>query len=87
MEDEIRRFNRVVFEEMNLPDPEATQDTTPLGAGGLGLDSLQLIGLCARLDEHFGLRISDDLVTVMDLSYAEFVEFAARRAESSPTAR
>ncbi|WP_434288763.1 acyl carrier protein [Celeribacter sp. SCSIO 80788] len=43
-------------------DPKTLSDSTPLGAGGLGLDSIGMLDLVLELEEVTGLQLrSEDL--------------------------
>ncbi|HEV2634447.1 MAG TPA: acyl carrier protein [Actinocrinis sp.] len=61
LEDEIRRFVlTTVSQDMNHPldDWESTEDS-PLGSGGLDLDSLGLIELTIRLEQRFNVQFPE----------------------------
>ena len=42
----------------------AIDDTTPLAEDGLGLDSVALIELVSAIEEHLGVRVHEDEVTL-----------------------
>jgi acyl carrier protein len=53
---------RLIVEALSLRDvdPESIDATTPLFAGGLGLDSVDILELGVVLDERYGIRIKSD---------------------------
>jgi acyl carrier protein len=52
----------LVVEALSLRDvdPEGIDASTPLFAGGLGLDSVDILELGVVLDERYGVRIKSD---------------------------
>ncbi|WP_158889461.1 acyl carrier protein [Amycolatopsis anabasis] len=61
LEQEIREFVlSTVIEDMNHPlKPEEVTDDSPIGAGGIDLDSLSLIELTMRLERRFGVEFPE----------------------------
>ncbi|MDT3396393.1 acyl carrier protein [Streptomyces sp. B1866] len=61
LQKEIRAFVlSTITEDMNLPlDTDEITDDSPLGAGGIDLDSLSLIELTLRLERRFGVEFPD----------------------------
>jgi acyl carrier protein len=47
----LRPFLPLAWRERELPD------RTPLGAGGLGLDSVRLLEMTLECEVHFGIRV------------------------------
>jgi acyl carrier protein len=78
----VREFIlRTVADDMNNPiDRDAISDGSPIGSGGLDLDSLSLIELMMRLEQRFGSEIPDgDIEPLGALSLGELVADIARR--------
>lgn len=48
----------LVVRELKL-DPASVSPDTPLLEGGLELDSFAVVDLVTRLEDHFGVRLSD----------------------------
>lgn len=61
LEDEIRQFVlTTVSQDMNHPlDGEDVGEDSPLGSGGLDLDSLSLIELTIRLEQRFNVQFPE----------------------------
>jgi acyl carrier protein len=61
LNDEIRQFVlTTVSKDMNHPlDGAEISESSPLGAGGLDLDSLSLIELTIRLEQRFGVEFPE----------------------------
>lgn len=61
LETEIREFVLTTLaKDMNHPVPgEEITDDSPMGAGGLDLDSLSLIELTIRLEQRFGVEFPE----------------------------
>ncbi|MCF2528827.1 acyl carrier protein [Yinghuangia soli] len=58
---------------------DSLTDETPLGDGGLELESLSLAELVMQLDE-FGIEFTDDeMEELSKMTFGEFAEEAARR--------
>jgi acyl carrier protein len=57
-----RELARLIVEALSLRDvdPETIDADTPLFAGGLGLDSVDVLELGVVLDERYGIRIKSD---------------------------
>lgn len=59
---------------------DSLTDDTPLGDGGLELESLSLAELVMQLDE-FGIEFSDDeMESLTTMTFGQFAEEAERRA-------
>jgi acyl carrier protein len=81
-EQDVREFIlRTVVEDLNNPIDEAViSDRSPVGAGGLDLDSLSLIELMLRLEQRFGSEIPDgDIEPLGAMSLGELAADIARR--------
>lgn len=62
MHEEVRAFVRAALEAMTgEPVDAALSDDTPLGAGGLELESLFLLQLATQLEQEYGIAFPDDL--------------------------
>ncbi|MEU8436240.1 acyl carrier protein [Streptomyces sp. NPDC029216] len=60
MHDETRAFVlSVVRDVINLPLPDETDDLTPLGDEGLGLESLATIELMLQLEGEYGIELPE----------------------------
>jgi acyl carrier protein len=61
LETEIREFVLTTLaQDMNHPVPgDAVTDDSPMGAGGIDLDSLSLIELTIRLETRFGVEFPE----------------------------
>lgn len=53
----FEKLCRIITDEFNLDDTELTMETT---FSELGLDSLQLVDAVMRIEEEFGVEISDE---------------------------
>ena len=81
-EQDVREFIlRTVVEDMNNPiDRDTLPADSPVGAGGLDLDSLSLIELMIRLEQRFGSEIPDgDIEPLGAMSLGELAADIARR--------
>lgn len=79
MEDEIRKFILGSLKEMNYDVSEVTDDTD-LGPAGLDLESLAVAELAVRVEDHFGLKFTDDDGEELALmTLGEFTAEVARR--------
>ncbi|MBC7741433.1 MAG: hypothetical protein H7061_04495 [Bdellovibrionaceae bacterium] len=63
-QDRITLTNQVIetiFNSLNLKHIDATTvtDTTPITAGGLNLDSVDILEIIVQLEHKFGLKMSD----------------------------
>ncbi|SEF00266.1 acyl carrier protein [Streptomyces sp. Ag109_O5-10] len=60
MHDETRAFVlTVVRDVINLPLPDRIDDRTPLGDGGLGLESLATIELMLQLEGEYDIELPE----------------------------
>ena len=59
MEEEIRAFILNSLKEMNYDTSEVT-GSTDLGPAGLDLESLAVAELAVRVEDHFGLKFTDE---------------------------
>jgi acyl carrier protein len=59
VEEEIREFILNSLKEMNYDTSDVTGDTD-LGPAGLDLESLAVAELAVRVEDHFGLKFSDE---------------------------
>lgn len=80
-ENDVRDFIlRTVVEDMNTPLDSGINDASPVGAGGMDLDSLSLIELMLRVEQQFGVKIPDgDIEQLGALSLGEMVADIIRR--------
>jgi acyl carrier protein len=83
VDDAIHKFTLTVLrEEMHLDVPEDVDLETPLGSGGLGLDSLIILDLATRTEDEYDIDIVTSFDGVLPASFGEFVDRVdkARRA-------
>lgn len=76
LQEEIRAFVlHTIAEDMNHPlDPGGITDASPVGTGGIDLDSLSLIELTMRLERRFGVTFPDtDIEPVGAMTLSELV--------------
>ncbi|PSK71830.1 hypothetical protein C6W96_14375 [Streptomyces sp. CS149] len=52
----------VIRDMLNMPLPDTTSPDTPLGAGGLELESLSYVELSVHIEREFGIQFSDEAV-------------------------
>ena len=86
LENEIRDFIlNTVVEDMNHPiEPEQVNGESPLGHGGIDLDSLSLIELTMRLERRFNVQFPE--TDIEPLSAMTLAELAAVTVERGATA-
>ncbi|WP_018723640.1 acyl carrier protein [Salinispora fenicalii] len=81
MSTDLREFIVSALRDMKF-DVESATDETPLGDGGLELESLSLAELVMQLDK-FGVEFSDEeMEKLTDLDLGEFTKEVNRRAEA-----
>lgn len=62
MEELILELKKEIIKVLNLEDmtPEDIDSQAPLfGAGGLGLDSIDVLELIVLLEKHYGIRLAN----------------------------
>ena len=82
LQEEIRAFVlHTIVEDMNHPlDLGEVTDASPMGTGGIDLDSLSLIELTMRLERRFGLEFPDtDIEPVGAMTLSELVADVVER--------
>jgi acyl carrier protein len=82
LERDIREFVlTTVSRDMNLmPATDHLTDESPVGAGGLDLDSLSLIELTLRLEERFKVHVPDtDIESLGSMTLGGLVAELVRR--------
>jgi acyl carrier protein len=59
MNELLKELKKKIVEELQLEDvnPDELKDDTPFFAGGLGLDSVDLLVLVAFVDRDYGVQI------------------------------
>ena len=62
MDDLKRKLKELLIERLKFEDmtPEDIGDDEPLFAGGLGLDSIDVLELVLELERSFGVSITDE---------------------------
>lgn len=75
----VRKFLLSVMDEMNL-DADMAYGDVPLGADGLGLESIQVIQLCVRVQEEYDVPFGEELDKVLAMSLDELALAVANRA-------
>ncbi|MFF4957570.1 phosphopantetheine-binding protein [Streptomyces sp. NPDC001222] len=79
MSSDLRKVMIDTLRDMHF-DTESVTDDTPLGDGGLELESLSIAELVMQLDNH-GVEFSDEeMEKLPTMTFGEFAEEAARRA-------
>ncbi|MFP8961055.1 acyl carrier protein [Streptomyces nanhaiensis] len=83
----VRAFVVNTLEAMNL-DTSGVADDTPLGDGGLELESLTTAELVMQVEEEYGVKFSDDDVEGMQgMTVGAFVaEVEGRMAQATAEA-
>ncbi len=69
--------------ETSWPDRLAgteLRDDLPIGEGGLGLDSVEIVELLFACEDQYGFRARDDLFNVVPLTIDQLAEHYARVA-------
>lgn len=86
LENEIRDFIlNTVVEDMNHPiEPSQVSGESPLGSGGIDLDSLSLIELTMRLERRFNVQFPE--TDIEPLSAMTLAELTAVTVERGATA-
>jgi acyl carrier protein len=86
LENEIRDFIlNTVVEDMNHPiEPDQVSGESPLGSGGIELDSLSLIELTMRLERRFNVQFPE--TDIEPLSAMTLAELTAVTVERGATA-
>ncbi|UED86255.1 acyl carrier protein [Streptomyces profundus] len=79
MPTDLRKVIVETLREMNF-EVDSVTDETPLGDGGLELESLSLAEITMQLD-NFGVEFSDEeMEKLAGMTFGEFTEEAKRRA-------
>ena len=82
MSTDLREFVVSTLRDMNF-EVDAVTDETPLGNGGLELESLSIAELVMQL-ETFGVAFSDEeMEKLTDMTLGEFTNEARRRADGN----
>jgi acyl carrier protein len=82
MSTDLREFVVAALRDMHF-EVESVTDETPLGGGGLELESLSLAELVMQLDK-FGVEFSDEeMEKLAGMTLGEFTEEVKRRAEGN----
>jgi acyl carrier protein len=82
MSTDLREFVVSTLRDMNF-EVESVTDETPLGNGGLELESLSIAELVMQLDK-FGVEFSDEeMENLTDMTLGEFTAEARRRADGN----
>lgn len=75
----VRAFVVNTLDAMNLDTSDVT-DTTPIGDGGMELESLTTAELVMQVEEEYGVKFSDDDVEGMQtMTVGDFVAEVERR--------
>lgn len=82
MSTDLREFVVSTLRDMNF-EVDSVTDDTPLGDGGLELESLSTAELVLQL-EKFGVEFSDEeMEKLTDMTLGEFTAEAKRRADAN----
>ncbi|WP_431999748.1 acyl carrier protein [Streptomyces sioyaensis] len=83
MSDTIREFVLTTLGELNY-DTNGVTDSTPLGDGGLELESLSLAEVAMHIEQQYGVQFDDDeLEGIGKLTLGEFSTLIGERAQDS----
>ncbi|HEV2373003.1 MAG TPA: acyl carrier protein [Streptosporangiaceae bacterium] len=86
MKDTVREFVMDSLRDMNY-DTEGIGDDTELGPRGADLESLALAELAVRVEDHFGVKFSDDEAEELaGATVGEFCETVASRMDAAAAA-
>lgn len=83
---EAEALRRLVREFVPSWSARGVEDDSPIGAAGLGLDSVAIVELLVACEERFGLAFPDDLLDARPLTVGTLVahlERARARGERS----
>ncbi|MGW2330449.1 acyl carrier protein [Streptomyces sp. NPDC001700] len=86
LEKEIRQFVlSTISEDMNHPlDTDEVTDTSPLGTGGIDIDSLSLIELVLRIERRFGVKFPDtDIEPVGAMNLGDLIDDVIKRGATA----
>jgi acyl carrier protein len=79
---EVREFVlSTLAGEMNVPiDRERIDDDSPIGTGGIDLESLSLVELTLRLEREYGVKIPDaDIEAIGAMTLGQLAADVVRR--------
>ncbi|MGK5693435.1 acyl carrier protein [Streptomyces sp. URMC 128] len=78
----------VIRDILNMPLPPAISPATPLGAGGLELESLSFVELTVHVEREYGIQFDDETVDrFAHTTLGELVDgIRARMADEAPAA-
>ncbi|MCP3799388.1 phosphopantetheine-binding protein [Allokutzneria sp. A3M-2-11 16] len=79
---DVRQFLlTTINDEMNIPvDGANITDESPIGVGGLDLESIRLIELIARLQREYEIEIPDaDIELLIPMTFSELVDYVLQR--------
>lgn len=78
----------VIRDMLNMPLPPAISPATPLGAGGLELESLSFVELTVHVEREYGIQFDDETVDgFAHTTLGELVDgIRARMADEAPDA-
>ncbi|AJT62382.1 acyl carrier protein [Streptomyces chattanoogensis] len=80
MSDTIGEFVLSTLGELNY-DTSGVTDTTPLGDGGLELESLSLAEIAMHVEQQYGVQFDDEeLESIGKLTFGEFVKVIGERS-------
>lgn len=81
MEAEIKSYVLdVIVNVMNYEVNDPVADDTPVGPGGIDLDSLSLLELMSKVEKEYGVKVADeDYEELATCTLGELVGFIERR--------
>ncbi|MFF4952159.1 acyl carrier protein [Streptomyces chattanoogensis] len=80
MSDTIGEFVLSTLGELNY-DTSGVTDATPLGEGGLELESLSLAEIAMHVEQQYGVQFDDEeLESIGKLTFGEFVTVIGERS-------
>lgn len=86
LEKEIRQFVlSTISDDMNHPlDADEITDDSPLGTGGIDIDSLSLIELVLRIERRFDVKFPDtDIEPVGAMNLGDLVDDIIKRGATA----
>ena len=83
---DVREFVvTTLVQEMNLfVDTDALTDDSPIGTGGIDLESLSLVELMLRLEREYDVKIPDsDIEAIGSMTLGQLVDDVLKRTASA----
>ena len=79
MDDDLDRFLRTSLGQMNF-QVDGIGANTPLGPAGLDVDSLARVEIAMRVDDDYGVRLSEeDITSIQELTVGQLLDLLRSR--------